>query len=164
MVVGNFDVTAAGGSVTFANAGTWYDYLLPADSVTATGSAQNITLAPGEYHVYTNRNLNAVDTTTDTTKPIVANALGLKISPNPVINGSTTVISYQLPVGGNTSLVVYSMNGGQVARLDLGSQSAGQYTLQYAQLPVNLLSNGYYILKLVSAAGTAHVPFLVIHR
>jgi 1,4-alpha-glucan branching enzyme len=163
MVVGNFDVTAAGSSVTFANAGTWYDYLLPGDSIQATGSVQSISLSPGEYHVYTNKNLNAVDTTTDTTKPVVPNALGLKIYPNPVINGST-VITYQLPVSGNTAIAVYSINGGQVAVLDLGNQPAGQYTLQYGQLPVNLLSNGYYILKLISAAGTTHTPFLVIHR
>jgi hypothetical protein len=27
MVIGNFDVTATTGSVTFQNAGTWYNYL-----------------------------------------------------------------------------------------------------------------------------------------
>ncbi|RYY86422.1 MAG: 1,4-alpha-glucan-branching protein, partial [Chitinophagaceae bacterium] len=56
-VVGNFDVATQTGTVTFQNAGTWYD-LIDGTTFTATGGAQNITLAPGEYHIYTNRNTN----------------------------------------------------------------------------------------------------------
>ena len=61
-VIGNFDVTAQTGSFTFPAGGTWYDYL-NGNTFTATGAAQNITLQPGEFHVYLNRNLiNAVVT------------------------------------------------------------------------------------------------------
>ncbi len=58
VVVGNFDVVGTTGTVTFQSAGTWYDYLSSA-TIAATGSSQSITLAPGEYHVYLNRNLNS---------------------------------------------------------------------------------------------------------
>jgi 1,4-alpha-glucan branching enzyme len=54
VVMGNFDVLPQTGSVTFQNAGTWFDYL-NGTTITATGSAQSFTLQPGEYHVYLNR-------------------------------------------------------------------------------------------------------------
>ena len=55
VVMGNFDVIAQTGSVTFPNSGIWYDYL-NGNTITATGASQSFTLQPGEYHVYTNVN------------------------------------------------------------------------------------------------------------
>jgi glycosidase len=166
MVVGNFDVVTATGSIPFASAGTWYDYL-SAGTIQATGSAQSISLAPGEYHVYLNKKLGTADTTVSdtTTNTTTPNAMGLKIYPNPVA-GSATYITYQLPVAGNSSLAVYSISGQRVGAVNLGSQPAGSYTLQAGQLPVDpsALANGYYVLELISTGGTLHVPFLVIHK
>lgn len=58
VVIGNFDVTAQTGSVTFPSAGTWYDFLSPINGGTstfaATGGSQSFTLQPGEYRVYIN--------------------------------------------------------------------------------------------------------------
>lgn len=56
MVVGNFGVSATTGTVTFQNAGTWYDYL-DGTTITATGAPQVLFLLPGEYHVYLNMNV-----------------------------------------------------------------------------------------------------------
>ena len=92
--------------------------------------------------------------------------MGLKIYPDPVVSGGSTFIMYQLPVAGISSLAVYAISGRQMGIRDLGSQPAGSYTLHAGQLPVDpsRLPNGYYVLKLVSTAGTAHVPFLVIRH
>jgi hypothetical protein len=168
MVLGNFDVVAANASVTFANAGTWHDYL-STDSIVATGVAQSVSLAPGEYHVYISKPASAADTTADTTTttPVTnKDSLGLKIYPNPMASGSIAFITYQLPYASNSSLVVYSLTGQRMASVYLGSQSAGVYTLQSGQLPIDpsLLPNGYYVLELITDAGNAHAPFLVIHR
>lgn len=57
-VIGNFDVVSSTGTVTFQNPGTWYNYLSGGTRV-ATGSAESITLQPGEYYVYTNREANS---------------------------------------------------------------------------------------------------------
>lgn len=57
MVIGNFDVTPATGTVTFQNGGTWYNYL-SGGTRTATGAEETITLQPGEYYVYLNREVN----------------------------------------------------------------------------------------------------------
>lgn len=61
MVIGNFDVVPATAAVTFQNAGTWYNYL-SGGTRTATGAAENITLQPGEYYVYVNRNADSLAT------------------------------------------------------------------------------------------------------
>ncbi len=54
VVVGNFDVVQQSSTVTFPVAGTWYNYLT-GGTFNATGGGQNITLQPGEYHVYLNQ-------------------------------------------------------------------------------------------------------------
>lgn len=61
MVIGNFDVVPATATVTFQNAGTWYNYL-SGGTRTATGAAESIRLQPGEYYVYVNRNADSVAT------------------------------------------------------------------------------------------------------
>lgn len=58
-VIGNFDVVPQTGSVTFQNAGTWYDFLA-GGTISATGASQSITLQPGEYHVYLDRDASSV--------------------------------------------------------------------------------------------------------
>ena len=57
VVVGNFDVVAQGGNVTFPAAGTWFDYLQSPTTFNATGASQFISLQPGEYHVYLSSNV-----------------------------------------------------------------------------------------------------------
>lgn len=52
-VVGNFDVTNQTGSINFPVAGTWYDNIT-GTSINVAASPYNITLLPGEYHVYSN--------------------------------------------------------------------------------------------------------------
>ena len=51
IVIGNFDVTEKSISVDFSHTGTWYEYLTQ-ESLEINNTSQNITLAPGEYHVY----------------------------------------------------------------------------------------------------------------
>jgi hypothetical protein len=59
MVMGNFDVLTRTGTVTFPATGTWYSYLT--DSVTTVGSTSvSITLQPGEYFVFTNRDIKSL--------------------------------------------------------------------------------------------------------
>jgi nitrous oxide reductase accessory protein NosL len=53
VAISNFDVAAQNFTVTFPSAGTWYEYFTN-NTFTASGSAQNINMQPGEYRVYTN--------------------------------------------------------------------------------------------------------------
>jgi len=52
-VVGNFDVVSATASISFPATGTWYDNL-SGTSITVNSIPFSMTLAPGEYHLYSN--------------------------------------------------------------------------------------------------------------
>ncbi|MCY7421664.1 MAG: T9SS type A sorting domain-containing protein [Chitinophagaceae bacterium] len=58
-VIGNFDVVPVTGTVTFQNPGTWYNYL-QGGTRNATGSPESITLQPGEYYVYLDRDASSL--------------------------------------------------------------------------------------------------------
>ena len=56
-VVGNFDVVPEPIALSFPSTGTWYDNIT-GTSINITSLPYNITLAPGEYHLYSNTALN----------------------------------------------------------------------------------------------------------
>ena len=145
LVVGNFDVTATSGSVTFQNAGTWYDYF-SGNTITATGAAQTISLQPGEYHVYVNRNVtNIVSPVTD----IIYNGkrIRLHVFPNPVRHQAT--IEYELPETGKVDLRLVNISGQQVANIYEGFKVKGIYRISLSQLQgLYKLPAGTYFLQL----------------
>jgi 1,4-alpha-glucan branching enzyme len=59
MVIGNFGVTAKTTTVTFPSIGTWYSYLTT-KTINVTSTSYSVTLQPGEYYVYTNKNIKDV--------------------------------------------------------------------------------------------------------
>jgi hypothetical protein len=160
-VLGNFDVVPSLDTVSFAYAGTWYNYV-GTDSIIATGTTQSITLNPGQYGVYI-YHLNQ-DTST---KPPPTDSIpvpGVKIYPNPVVN-SNSVLAYNLSYADNVTVSVYDIGGRLIGTYNLGSAVAGNYTIPFSQLPLNIgaLKNGVYVLKLSSIQKTAHVSFTVLH-
>jgi 1,4-alpha-glucan branching enzyme len=52
-VVGNFDVVAQNASISFPSTGAWIDNMT-GTSINVTSLPYSVTLAPGEYHVYSN--------------------------------------------------------------------------------------------------------------
>ena len=52
-VIGNFDVVPEPAVLSFPSTGTWYDNIT-GTSINITALPYNVTLAPGEYHVYSN--------------------------------------------------------------------------------------------------------------
>lgn len=164
-VVGNFDVISSTGTVTFSNAGTWYNYL-GKDSIIATGDAQNITLAPGEYKVYINKNLNDTATSSSggNTGGNVDTTTGNLIYPNPVINNSA-VIKYTLIASSSVNLSLFNSMGQNLGTFNLGNKSSGVYTITLNQLPLNVysLANGVYFFKINSSNNSSHISFLVNH-
>ena len=52
-VIGNFDVVAQTATITFPQAGTWYDNIT-GTSININSAQYTVTLAPGEYHLYSN--------------------------------------------------------------------------------------------------------------
>ncbi|MDE3144101.1 MAG: T9SS type A sorting domain-containing protein [Bacteroidota bacterium] len=148
VVIGNVDVTAQTGSVTFPTAGTWYSYLT-GTTITASGAAQSITLQPGEYYVYTNRNSGGTLATAVAPMNDVLNDLKLIIAPNPV-NGATT-IEYYLPESGNVLMNVVDINGKKITTLVNGFRAKGKQSIAInsSGFNINRFAGGMYVLQLL---------------
>jgi 1,4-alpha-glucan branching enzyme len=145
LVVGNFDVNAVTGSVAFQHAGTWYDYLT-GQTITANGIAQSISLQPGEYHVYLNRNITNILTPVTDPDNLGGNTR-LSIYPNPVTSNSTA-IEYELPA--NTGVMVSLLNayGQRIAQRNEGLKAKGTYRLPLQALVSYTLPAGVYLVEL----------------
>ncbi len=162
MVVGNFDVTAATASVTFPAAGTWYSYLTNATHP-ATGSLESITLQPGEYYVYTNKNIN--NNLITAIGPATGRADGiaqLSILPNPVTGNA--VIQYELTTSGNTLLDVWNLMGSRLAVLENGFKAKGVHRITMNRKDISLGSHpaGTYLLRVtVNGKQQTTIPFIV---
>lgn len=147
VVVGNFDVNSVSTNISFPSAGTWYSYLTNTIK-TATGLEEQITLLPGEYYVYTNKNINNIVVTAINVVNGTINDIPLQIAPNPIFN--RTLISYQLPENAAVKLVLTSLDGSTSTVLFQGNLLAGkqQFYLDTKQLPTALFNNGLYFLQL----------------
>lgn len=145
VVIGNFDVNAASGTVSFPQAGTWYDYF-GGTSFAATGAAQNFSLAPGEYRVYINRNINNVVTPV-TDLVYDGKKISLSVFPNPVKHQAR--LRYEIPETGPVTIRLVNMSGQQVALLYSGFRTPGIYELTGAGLNQLLRQKqGVYFVQL----------------
>lgn len=150
VVIGNFDVAATTGSVTFPTAGTWYDYF--GNFVhTATGTAQSFTLQPGEYHVYVNRNVNNLTATAVGNVPSNGTALEAKVYPNPVAVSGRINLELTMPQAGRAAVELYGSTGKAMGKLYEGYAAAGTKVIA---LPVLHLSAGTYFLRIQAAGKT----------
>jgi len=149
VAIGNFDVTATSGSITFPKGGTWYNYLTGA-TFTATGAAQTISLQPGEYNVFINRNL--ADTIAVVPPPPVTTvSFTAKVFPNPVRAGFT--LQLQLPQAAETSVLLISTSGQTIATLTKGALTAGTHTIPLNRQALGIAA-GVYFFKITTAAET----------
>ncbi len=148
-VIGNFDVNAASGTVTFQNAGTWYSYMT-GTTRTATGGAETITLQPGEYYVYSNRDLNNNAATPVINPANLLTNMKVQIYPNPVMSNST--IAFNLPESGKVNISIISQTGQAMANIYSGYKTKGAHNLK-------LNSGGFTTTSLPK--GNYHIRFEV---
>jgi glycosidase len=145
MVVGNFDVIPGSATINFPTMGKWYGYL--SDSLlTLSSSSQNINLKPGEFYVFTNRKLRAVDSTT--LPPVSINGISLKLNPNPATAGAT--INYAVPESGPVNISLLDIRGQRIFNLFNGNMTQGSYSLPLYSggLAQRRLASGVYFIKL----------------
>jgi 1,4-alpha-glucan branching enzyme len=147
VVIGNFDIAATTGSVTFQPAGVWYDYLT-GETITATGAAQNFTLQPGEYHVYLNRNVTNVIPTPVFNIPNSQGQLKITLFGNPAQAG--TQLKIELPANGKLQISLFDVMGRQGASYSAGYQPKGTYLFLLSDIAGNkaLNATGIYFVKI----------------
>jgi hypothetical protein len=157
VVIGNFDVTAQTALVTFPVAGTWYDYL-NSGTFTATASPQSITLQPGEYRVYLNRNLiNAVVTSTGGVSA-GNNLLVASVYPNPV--SPVSVLEIDVPETGKVEVMLLNAIGEQLAVIFSDKLVKGKHRIPLTGKLVNL-HGGLYLLNIKTAGHTGIVKLAI---
>jgi len=145
VVMGNFDMTAATANVSFPSDGFWYNvynnkYLL------IQGGVASVTLDPGEYQVYTNKNISSAVITGLIDISLPSLEIESKIYPNPL--QSNSVLTYQLPENGMVQIKAYNMNGQECGTLYTGYQYKGQQR-QSIQKNTYMQSNGIYFISII---------------
>ncbi len=152
---GNFDVVPLSASITFPSTGTWFNYLTPSSTVIQVNSlTYPIILQPGEYYVYTNKDVNS--TTTLTTN-------WLSFSGNQVGNGSVQLNwtvgndfnSSHYEVERSTDSVNFTVIVNTVAKTSTVQLS---YSFVDAQ-PVS--GNDYYRIKEVDSVGKFYYSSII---
>ncbi len=156
-VVGNFDVNAQTGSFSFPVAGTWYDYL-NAGTFTATGGAQNMTLQPGELHVYVNRNLINAVTTPVTNSNTPGNQLLAAVYPNPLQTNS--ILTIDVPQTGKLQVDMLNNLGQKVATIFSGNLPRGKHRMPLSD-KINNLPAGTYLINIQSANKATPVKLVI---
>lgn len=146
VVVGNFDVTTRTASISFPKAGTWFSYLT-GTTRTATGAAETISLAPGEYYVFTNRNLlNVVVTSVNDLRPDYSDR-SMVIYPNPIT--SVSKLTFEIPASGRVEASVWSMQGQKLKAVQLGLKAKGKHELSIQDVfKIHSFMSGQYMLIL----------------
>ena len=151
-VVGNFDVTPQSTNLTFPNVGTWYDYLSK-DSINVTGASFNLNLQPGEYHVYTSKNLNSsgvVDV--EIPEEIKKDGEYFFNYPNPVTDETT--VAYSLMKSSQVTIKLYNFLGKELQTLVNEQQAAGQHQFNWNLNSISKITTGVYFLQLQSEGQT----------
>lgn len=169
VVVGNFGLTQQTQQVSFPVAGNWFNYL-DSTFINITGTTQNITLAPGEYIVYLNRNLLNVNTNPvdpeEPEEPEVpeqpeepGNEVLATVFPNPS-RGQQTYIKLHLPASGRVQASIFDASGRPLGTVYDGTLSRGIHNL-----PVNSrythVATGLYWIKVIAGTTTKTVKLVL---
>lgn len=156
IVIGNFDVNTQFVTVSFQTAGTWYDYL-GNTTFSATGTPQTLSLQPGEFHVYVNRNVNNLSPTPVTAVPWNGTALEAKAYPNPAPAASFN-LELNLPQSNKITIELYNTLGQYVATLYDGFLTKGTHRLP---LKTKNSSNGAYYVKINARNTSKTIPLTI---
>jgi 1,4-alpha-glucan branching enzyme len=152
VVVGNFDVMPVTGSVIFQNPGTWTDYLTNA-TITATGASQQISLQPGEFHVYT---MHANTFVAVPGMQVSGTTLDARVYPNPA-HGVFNMDLY-LPESGYTVISLYNSAGQSVGQLKKSFMLKGEQTIV---VPARQMAKGNYYVRIQNKNHVKVVPLIL---
>lgn len=164
MVYGNFDVVQQTGGISFPSTGTWYNLFTGATKTVTTTALQNVTLLPGEYYVFTNRNVSSFITSKqpepiafETMKPEDKTSGLYKLYPNPA-TGSTGTSLYLLKNCNNLNVALTDLSGKALYNI---SKNGNLLAGQKLNIPLHNLSKGVYVLKIQTDKGTGTEKILL---
>ncbi len=151
-IIGNFDIKNVTISPEFHKTGTWYDYF-SGKSVEVTNVNEEITLAPGKFHIYTSKKLETpdiVNLTTGLNTPDNITKLETLTYPNP--SSDRVNIEFELSKADeNINISILGINGKKIKQLYSGNLSKGhhKYVWNLDNEWGSKVSKGVYILQIV---------------
>ncbi len=125
-IIGNFNVLDDRINPNFQQTGTWYDYF-SGEEISVTNVSSEITLAPGEYHIYTDKKLTTPDIETSVEKinAELNSSVQISVFPNPAKDYTTISVISDRQIE-QIAVKVFSMNGMFVRNLYSGNLQKGQ--------------------------------------
>lgn len=133
VAVGNFDIVEQNTTIEFPETGLWYEFF-SRDSVELAATNRDMTLAPGEYRLYSTRKFADPRVVTDIEELVVQEA-ELQVYPNPT-EGRLTISAGQniqeIKLYSMQGKLVYQNNGIDKREVQINFQqiNAGIYILQ----------------------------------
>lgn len=146
LAVGNFDIVESNTDITFPATGKWYEFF-SRDSMEISSPAQNISLAPGEYRLFSTRMFDDPHVSTDV-KEITVQKTDAKLYPNPA--KSEINIESQKNISG---IKIYSVSGRLI--FETGKIDTNQF-----RLSVENWNPGVYLLRVEQADRTSTLKFI----
>jgi len=152
-IIGNFYVQANNIDPEFQQTGWWYDYFT-GDSIYVTNTSEQVSLEPGEFHIYTNVKLptpeqGIIDDVESDGKVAVYDFSLAQNYPNPF--NPSTVIRYSVSSAQLVTLKIYDVLGREVATLVNEDKPSGNYEVEFN---ASKFSSGIYFYQLT--AGDFH--------
>ncbi len=148
VVVGNFDVYQGTIAPGFSQTGPWYDFF-GGDTLNVASLSDQISLLPGEYHIYTTVKLPKPEFTGIDETPITTHQNGkyTLVYPNPSSGAFT--IQFTLTTLLHVRIMVSDIYGRPVAALFDGKVSEGTHSLTWNGTNLNgqKVSSGMYIYR-----------------
>ncbi len=153
-IIGNFYVGQLSPNANFSRTGWWYNYFR-GDSIFVTNTGMQMTLEPGEFHIYTTVKLptpepNIILNLEEDLSAIPEEYILEQNYPNPFgkvthSDKASTVISWQSPVDSWQTLKVYDLLGREIVTLVNEYKPAGNYQVEFN---ATNLPSGTYFYKL----------------
>ncbi len=125
-VIGNFDVSSVSVSPAFQHTGKWYDYFA-GDSLEVNNVNESITLAAGEYRIYTDVKLETPEIGIGIDDLEVESGIISFAYPNP--SSGEVNISFSLREKSSVELTVFSINGRKVRTIANDYFTKGEHKL-----------------------------------
>jgi 1,4-alpha-glucan branching enzyme len=156
-IIGNFGVQELSVNPNFQHSGDWYNFF-DGETLNVVSNIDPITLAPGEFYIYTDKKLETPDEDiiSDVSVDFVAPPVAFELYqnfPNP-FNPSTT-IEYQITEPGNIRLEIFNVLGQKIVTLLNEKQNPGRYNVKWngTNFQGNQVPSGVYIYRLSNAEG-----------
>ena len=122
VVIGNFDLSPQTTSVSFPSDGIWYSVYTDKYLGVSNGAA-SVTLQPGEYMVYANKNISTQVITDLLNLGMPTLDMNTHFYPNPLKTSS--VVEYNLPESGKVTIRAYTAQGQDAGIIFSGYQQKG---------------------------------------